>query len=508
MDLVPTLSVTLGIPIPFSNLGSIIIDALPKTSAFAVQGNPLQNWQFALLSLWSNVRQAMTYIETYASRNNEFTTDRLQSFQKMFNSITKRIKNVANEEEFISMARESSEFLVSLRILCEKVWVQFDTFSMTWGLVFSFVVLMAIFLVIEALQGDQLTFAASGSHLGCAFGGLVLSAIFSYMLTFIRGIQNPELSFFVATFGSSFIFLAIILAENSNAILAKWGNVSKTKSWLEFLWRLVWMFSLWAMVSNSYVITEGQLLSFFLLSLIAMSVYSYRIPLEEVMSGGSRYKQGKSRFGWLKSQVHPSRLRALLVALMIALLLRATHQFWRCRDEEAGCSYIQLTNQPSEPTKKGELSADPHCLIMLICMALWVTFTRMWLRSCGNLTGYSATVLFARYVPTVLAVCSGGFWVLQGKLIRNTFLNFSVRKVVLSLDLFVEGLPGETRRRLFKPWQLQVLPWTVYILSGITTISLIFRPLCVFVISNRNQSTSFSVTRNENPIPQLYNQVI
>lgn len=482
VDIVPTLAVTMGAPIPFSNLGSVIIDALPKTSGSISTPNLLQNWQYALLSLWSNVRQAMTYIETYANRNNEFTPERLQSLHKMFKSISHRISNVVNEEEFLTMARESSDFLASLRNMCEKVWVQFDTTSMTQGLIFSFIVLMAMFLVIEALQGDQRKFTASTTVLTLAYVGLISCAVVCFVLNVIGVIRNFEISFLVSTFAVSFIFLAMILAENANAIFAKWGSTTENKNWLEFSWRIVFLFSLWAMVSNSYVMTESQLLSFFLLSLITISVYSYHVPIEEVISGGIRHKSSKSRFGWLRSQVHPMRLRALMVAFMIALLLRITHQFWKCRDEEAGCVDRQTTNQASEPRKRGEISADPNCLIMLICMGLWVTFTRMWLRSCGNLSGYSFTVLFVRYVPTVLAVCSGGFWVLQ-------------------------GLPGETRSRLFKPWQLQVFPWTIYSLSSFTICSLIFRPLCVFAVNNRSHTKSFSVSRNENPIPQLYNQM-
>lgn len=479
VDLVPTLAMTLGIPIPFSNLGSVIVDSLPKTVALKHSGSSLQSWQFALLSLWSNVKQAMTYIETYSSRNNEFTSDKLHSLRKMFSSFSEKVKNVVNQEEFMAIAEEGTEFLTSLRVLCEKVWVQFDTYSMTWGLIFTFVVIMAIFLVIEALQGDEISFSVSGSCLAFAYFGLVLCASVSFVLGHLDIIQNSELVFFISTFGSSFIFLAIVLAANAGAILSKWGSIPKSKPWLETFWRTVCVLSLWAMASNSYVMTEGKILSFFLLSLIATMVYCYNVPLDE-LSGVVKNKIGKSRLAWLRSQIHPMRLRILVVALVLAVLVRATHQFWKCRDEEAACNN-QASNQPSEPKRK-DLGADPNCLIMLICMALWVTFTRMWLRSCGNLTGYSITVLFARYTPTVMAVCSGGFWVLQ-------------------------ELPGDTRSRLFKPWQLQILPWTVYTLSGISLASLILRPLCVFVVKSRNQSTTFSVTRTENPIPQLYNQM-
>lgn len=366
-----------------------------------------------MLSLWSNVRQAMTYIETYANRNNEFTPEKLQALSKMFLSLSKRIKNVAYEEDFEAISKEGTDFLSSLSSMCENVWVQFDAFCMTWGLIFSFIVLVAMFLIVEALPGEKLILAASGGYLSLAFLSILLSGGISYVLSLQGSIPNFELAYFISTFGCSFIFLALILAENASAIFSKWSSVSRSNTWMGIFWRLVCMFSIWAMVSNSYVMSEGQLLSFFLLSLIATLVYCYHLPWDEVISGNSKHKPDKSSFGWLKSQVHPMRLRLLVVAFTVGVFVRVTHLYWRCRDEEAGCE-TQVPSQPPEPRKKVGISADPHCLVMLVCMALWVSVTRMWLRSCGNLTGFSATVLFARYVPTVLAVCSGGFWVLQG----------------------------------------------------------------------------------------------
>lgn len=478
VDLVPTLATTLGIPIPFSNLGSVIIDSLPKSNLRDVV-TPLQDWKYALMSLWSNIRQVVNYIETYATRNNEFTMDKLQASLKMYSSLSNRVKNVLSEEELVVMAKQGFDFLSGVRAMCEKVWVQFDTFSMTWGLIFTFVVLFCLFLLIEAMHGDKLHFVVSGVQLTVVYIGLVLSAVVSYVLSLLRIISNFEKAYFISTFGTSFLVLALILAQNSNTILDKWTDAPRSRSYLGMIWRVVCLFTLWAMVSNSYVMSEGQLLSFFLVSLMCTLVYTYRIPKD--LGARSANRPAKSMLGWLKQQIHPTRLRMLLVTLAVSALLRTTHHYWKCRSEEAGCKSQSYFHQ-TEHKKKGDLSADPHCLIMLICSGLWVTFTRMWLRSCGNLSGYSVTVLFARYAPTVITVCSGSFWVLQ-------------------------GLPGETRGRMFKQWQLQLLPWTVYALSGLTIISLVLCPLCVFVVQNKRKSKSLSVSTSANLIPQLFNQM-
>lgn len=119
-------------------------------------------------------------------------------------------------------------------------------------------------------------------------------------------------------------------------------------------------------------------------------------------------------------------------------------------------------------------------LATLVILALFTTAIRMWLRSCGNLVGFLPAVAVARYGPSVIIVCTGGFWVLQ-------------------------GMPKEMKYRLLVPWQQQLFPWAVYFFVASGIVTMIFRPICVYVVKKRTDC--LSVYGRENIIPQLFHQV-
>lgn len=114
-------------------------------------------------------------------------------------------------------------------------------------------------------------------------------------------------------------------------------------------------------------------------------------------------------------------------------------------------------------------------LATLALLALFVSAVRIWLRGCGNLVGFAPCVTLARYAPTVMVVCTGGYWVLQG------------------------------RARLLIPWQQQLLPWTVYALVAVGLAAIIIHPLVVYVVEKKTDC--LSVYGRENIIPQLFHQV-
>ncbi|KAL7306284.1 hypothetical protein TKK_0001716 [Trichogramma kaykai] len=80
IDIVPTISLILGNAIPFSNLGNLIIEALPKNN---FNKNSIQNdFNFIIDSLWKTIYQVQNYIDKYSSENylsNKYQIDKLKS---------------------------------------------------------------------------------------------------------------------------------------------------------------------------------------------------------------------------------------------------------------------------------------------------------------------------------------------------------------------------------------------------------------------------------------------
>lgn len=141
---------------------------------------------------------------------------------------------------------------------------------------------------------------------------------------------------------------------------------------------------------------------------------------------------------------------------------------------------MQATN-PSKTQSSFKSGRGLNSLIIIIAiLALFDSLIRRWLKSGGNLVGFSPTVTLVRYAPSVIVVCTGVFWVAQ-------------------------GVFKETGNRLFVPWYMQLLPRVVFILVALALLYLYIQPLCIYVLEKK--SDVFSVYGHENIIPQLFQQV-
>ena len=420
VDLVPTLATLLGIPIPFSNLGALIPDLLPviPSATPSVQ-------QLAKHASWSNVKQISDYVEKYGGINDDLSSASTAEILQKYQDLKKRFENP--NEDTHSLIKNAHELVLSIRAKFAQIWAKFDEFAMTWGLIMTILSLVLISMIIEGLPGNQLTCALSTEYLMLTYGSLAVAAVSSWVITYAATDVNFHVVLFVTSCACSLLSLMLLFFTNVSDILERWKNPPGSRGWSDILSRQMFVFTLLGMASNSYIVEESSVLFFTLSSLVLVLVFSYKLPKDERKSVSSRRSVDKTTFGWLKTQVHPVRAKLLAVAVLLCVILKVSQSFWRCREEQSWCQQASV----KAATEDGEQQSLVYknvwlSLRMLLCTALWVTVTRMWLRSGGNLTGFSFNiVLLVRYVPTALAVCSGGFWVLQGEtsLIKRPKLN-------------------------------------------------------------------------------------
>lgn len=99
IDFTSTFATILGIPIPFSNLGTLSLQLLPDKS---YEG--LTRHQLLALHLWQNARQVQNYFETYA--NEEEIFEDAKSFKKKFEKLEKKIYSINSDDDFDIFATE------------------------------------------------------------------------------------------------------------------------------------------------------------------------------------------------------------------------------------------------------------------------------------------------------------------------------------------------------------------------------------------------------------------
>lgn len=456
VDLVPTLAAILGVPIPFSNVGKIILGALPVPN---ITPEFLSNWQLVAVSLWTNIKQITLYIQEYSKFNHQFPTNKLTEFTEQYKQLRSQLELISNEAELKDFILAGENYLKAVREMCEEVWVQFDSFSMSQGLLLFYIILSCAYLLVEGIPGDKFQSIIEGKFLIFAFSSTFLSSAGVTVLVYLEIITELELNIYFTTCIVSVVLMAIVIIYHLNFISGKLHNMNKVKNKFDVLCRILIVVSMFGLFSNSYIIEEASLVSFVFMSLIW-------ILFTDVKTDNPKKSYKNSSIITVKSFFNSVRGRVLVLIILLSLLLRLSVLYRKCR-EEHGCVI-----------GKKIISQTSQCLIAIISTAVFITISRFFLRSLGNLVGFSPIVFISRYAPTVIVICSGGFWILQ-------------------------SLPRQTQWKLVEPWQLQMLPRTSVLIALGAVLVLYIRPLCVYCVSQRSDSL---VVQN-NRIPTLFNQL-
>lgn len=468
VDLVPTLSTILNVDIPFPNLGTVILDALP--SIFMNSGT-FPKWKTLLRYLWKNVEQASHYIQQYSKESNQLPKEKRDILDEKYIYLVQKLKSVDCKENFMDFAHLAKDYLIFLKEMCKEVWVHFDPLSMSRGLIVTFLTLFFSYLLVDGLPGNLLIDVISGAFLSITCFVLFLGIVAVLFSNYFIAIENFEQDIYFFVGCISLFFMCVIIIQNWASITKHWYNKQKLNDIPSIFARFLLICGLFSVFSNSFVVEEASLVSYFVTSLIWIILYDFQSPRQ------SQTLTMRSSFS--KLQLSPSRLKIIGLAAILTIMIRLSHYYWRCREEQVNCGPF-ITHKYLASATMDSKYRNAECLFTVACLAVFVTVTRMWLRSCGNLAAYSTTVTFFKYCPNLIIVSAGGFWVLQ-------------------------SLPRDTKT-IFLPWQLQVLPWFIYVLIIATVFSLCVQPLCVYLVPKKKERI-ISFYGQENVIPNLFKHV-
>ncbi len=212
IDLVPTVSALLGVPIPFGNLGKLIAQ-LFSTHVYDQL-------------LIENVAQVRNYIATYAiSHPNVFPSSELRSLASL----------------------SGAEYLVAAADMCRRVWATFDVFKMSVGVAGMAVVLL--------LWICDINVSATPLLLGSAIGPLASVAL-------LGSFTDVD---------QSTLFLAGLLMGPLllNSLLISLWSLGRPNIW----WLLVALHGV-SLFSNSFIEAESSVNLFLLKSALILLLLS------------------------------------------------------------------------------------------------------------------------------------------------------------------------------------------------------------------------------------------
>lgn len=460
VDLVPTLSAILGIPIPFQNLGVLIDSILP---ALGTDLNHPNFWQMPLFLLWGNVKQIISYIKTYSENTDIFDRDYLNLYYKEYEILREELHTVDSKEKFEIFSEKVKEFLIKIRLLCEDVWIQFDPFAINNGLTFLFLSIFFMYIICDGIPLKHLPLAIEGSFIVVCVIGVSMAAILILILDFSDIIENVmSTCFFITNVLSNLMFLLPVF-QNWDVISINWHTKNQTYDIINLVCRFLLVFSICGVFSNSFINEESSVLLFLLVTIIVLSLLGVAVFLKTD-------PESKRKGDTVSMEIF---VKLAMASLVVLALLRSSMYFWRCRVEQEWC--FKTPHEIGNNYKLKSSSSKLQWGVSVISLSALLSLTKVWLRKCGNLNGYSITEIITKLIPNVVVVCIAGFWVLQRLAGNSSSITRTSNYLALS----------------------------VYLLSSISIIVLIIRPICVSVISRSNASS----LDDENVISNIFNKL-
>lgn len=460
IDLVPSLAATLGVPIPFSNLGSINFDIVPN-----VPITDLSAAQARMLHAWSNVKQMRHFFSNYTAENHRdtFTNEMIDDFFLKFYVLSMRVTALHNLAAIDNFNKDVKLHLQEIVAHCREIWVKFDANQMSRGLVFTAVVNFFLYLLISNLKFRQLEVIFSYGNLTFIYLSNATLGIGAYAvhrwLGWEAGIQNALVYMEVY----SIALIAFLLIQNWDYIALNW---SEQKHFSNLFARIIFGASIVVFFSNSFIIFEQKILCYLVSG--ALLIFLFKIRKQYIRLASWR-KVNRPEL------ILSSPFTKLVAITFVAIaLLRTTYSFHRCREEHGNCTDFQ--SEAGSATQSKGNPIDVVDLLPILVLALFATFSRKFLRKCGNLTGFSAHVLLARYGIVVAAVgCCGHFYMTVMKHAKSA--------------------------RSIQQVRIDAMAWIVYAIFVMQLCTVLVKPLMLFV--HRKPNRSYNVSPFGRVVPQI-----
>mmetsp|Transcript_2205 Transcript_2205/g.4051 ORF Transcript_2205/g.4051 Transcript_2205/m.4051 type:complete len:1023 (+) Transcript_2205:286-3354(+) len=149
IDLVPTISFLLGLPIPYANLGGVVPALLPPLyHKFNHTEKQLVEAPFVATALALNAAQVWNYLATYSVTANKLPEENMSELKAILDQGTLAFKNALLQQggydsiAFREACGQYKYFLSRAIALGKQVWTRFDTSGMLMGILIMLVALV------------------------------------------------------------------------------------------------------------------------------------------------------------------------------------------------------------------------------------------------------------------------------------------------------------------------------------------------------------------------------
>ncbi|KAL8204124.1 UNVERIFIED_CONTAM: hypothetical protein K2H54_068252 [Gekko kuhli] len=476
VNLVPTLALLLGLPIPYNNIGEVMGEL------FAVEGDAAASGLAQLAAYSINARQVNRFLHSYSLAAQDLPAEKLQRLQEQFSSTVEdyeRLLARAGPPLLPEVERLRSRFrryLREARAVCAETWARFQPACMVAGCALLASSCLLCWLASQAASASSFSYR----HLLCypLLWGLAGAAVLGLAhLWGWAGLDFLLVSAWAAAASQCGFFWHCWArrpwrSRSAGAPLPSGGGSLRQRLWAQLGPALplgLLLARCGAMLSDSFVVAEDRVAPFLLASLALLLVA--RLHWEGRLDDSPASWR---LLGWLGVVLACARLSGL---------------FRQCREETPVCQSSPLLAPLSSVQ-------DPRAknFCYLLCVAVLVALAggvRAWLRHYGNLNSPSAPVLFVRWGLPLVAVCIAGYWAVAS----------GAEEALVKAHAWVQ-------------LALVAFPRSVFVLVAAGLLLLLWDPVTVFVQDGRSEAGTggpillpSSQEELRQVIPQLYRRM-
>ncbi|XP_077353622.1 GPI ethanolamine phosphate transferase 3, catalytic subunit [Festucalex cinctus] len=457
IDLVPTLALLLGVPIPYSSVGQVLLPLFHRPAQGAIAGLS------QLEALWINAKQVCRFLMTYSAMAKDIPPENLAVLKDQYEKLS---------SEYLTLVKEgrssSPELLFALRAyltavqdVCRATWARFNPLKMAAGLIILALACLMSFTVSEmssALVREN-HFCLKAAVVAALLVGVCVAA--GQLLS--RGYVELAWCMAATAFTSELLFLRLACQAKMSAVVKNEAKVSKNASWRIPRYLLspplvVTLIRFASMLSNSYVIAEGRVVTFLAFSLalcipLRLNWDGLLLPAnQDLLKPASVLPSPTSAPSTVRKE--SSTLVAFFALLVGSLYLSLF--FHSCREGQENCQPSPFLSSLARVNDNQQKNI--FYILSVFSLAMWTYLLRRCLRHYGNLNSSGGTVFTARWILPLFSVCLGLHWAVSASP-EDSFKNLA---------------------ELIKLAQL-VIPRAAFCLLGLGLALIWLDPLTVFV---------------------------
>ncbi|CED82826.1 Glycosylphosphatidylinositol anchor synthesis protein [Phaffia rhodozyma] len=332
IDLVPSLSLLMGLPIPYNNLGSIIPELFSskRELAQAFDINAAQVWR---------------YLQSYRKvvGSGKEAKKAVEGLRRVWDNAGRVQNDLKSAEALptpsIELMSAQQAFLLETLTQCRLLWAQFNTSSLLLGLCILLLSLPTMWTVYFAISQERSNWEQwAQQNLGSAFwgalGGGIVGGLSSGLGSVLGGNKQDGLGMgatvlYSAAFASE---LAILVPQFLPSIQTLRTNITRfgRPTLFSLIGPIILVIHCIGLSTNSFILWEDRITLYFLVTISLLSLaYAPAAPIPNL------------------------RLRLIGFSLLFATTLRLSGGSTICREENgASCSvsFYQHASTPQSPS--------------------------------------------------------------------------------------------------------------------------------------------------------------